>query len=183
MRVSHDLSTALPSTLSNPRHVLCILHPVVGHGAYPVAMHSQCQDYSHAEYISCPQDRWHRKAKSLKFPKTPAKLCLNGGLWTQFDGIIFRNFPEFLKKTISRGNLGQHRPEKSSSRSWIRCGAMYCSPHTSFDEIIDSVVNSERGELVRGSDPPLVHSAHSTAGNLMRASTRLLLKTHLEADV
>ena len=40
------------------------------------------------------------------------------------------------------------------------------SPHNSFYEINDSVVNSERGELVRGSDSPLVHSALSTAGDL-----------------
>ena len=59
------------------------------------------------------------------------------------------------KKTVSRGDLGQHRPEKFSSRFWIRRGAISCSPHTSLDEIHDSVVNSERGELVRGSDPPL----------------------------
>ena len=82
---------------------------------------------------------------------------------------------------ISRGDLGQHRPENFSSRSWIRRGAISCSPHTSFDEINDSVVNSERGELVRGSDPPLVYSAHSSAGDLWRAPIRLPLKTHLAA--
>ena len=58
-----------------------------------------------------------------------------------------------------------------------------CSPQTSFDEIGDSVVNSERGELVRGTDPPLVYGAHSTAGDLWRAPIRLLLKTHLAAGV
>ena len=56
---------------------------------------------------------------------------------------------------MSRGDLGQHRPKKFSSKSWIRRGEISCSPHTSFDEINDSVVNYERGELVRGSDPPL----------------------------
>ena len=97
---------------------------------------------------------------------------------------FFRNFSEFRKKTISRGDLGQHRPENFSSRSWIGRGAISCSPHTSFDKINDSgVVNSERGELVRGSDPPLVYSAHSTAGDVWRAPTRLLLKTFLAAGV
>ena len=59
---------------------------------------------------------------------------------------------------ISRGDLRQHRPDKFSSRSWIRSGAISCSPHTAFDESTTaySVVNSERGELVRGSDPPLM---------------------------
>ena len=52
-----------------------------------------------------------------------------------------------------------------------------CAPHTSFDEINDSVVKSERGELVRGSDPPLVYSAHSTVGDLWRAPIRLVKNT------
>ena len=84
---------------------------------------------------------------------------------------------------ISRGDLGQHRPEKFSSRSSIRRGAVSCTPHTSFDEINDGVVNSEHGELARGSDPPLVFSAHSTAGDLWRARSKVLLKTHLAAGV
>ena len=58
---------------------------------------------------------------------------------------------------------------------------MFSTP--SFDEINDIVVNSERGELVRGSDPPLVYSAHSTAGDLRRAPIRLPLQTHLAAGV
>ena len=42
---------------------------------------------------------------------------------------------------------------------------------------------SERGELVRGSDSPLVYSAHSTADDVWRAPIRLVLKTHLAAGV
>ena len=59
----------------------------------------------------------------------------------------------------------------------------FCSPQTSFDEINDGVVKSERGELVRVSDPLLVYSAHATAGDLWRVPIRLLLKTHLAAGV
>ena len=91
-------------------------------------------------------------------------------IWYNF---FFRNFPELREKTICLGDLGQHRPENFSCISWIRRGAVSCS-HTSFDEINDSVVNSERGELVRGSDPPLVYDAHSTADDLWRAPIRLL---------
>ena len=119
----------------------------------------------------------------MKFPKIPAKLCLNGRLWTQFGRNNIMKFSRIPEKTISRGDLGQHRPEKYSSRSWIGRGAISCLPSTSFDEINDSVVSSERGELVRGSDPPLVYSAHSTAGDLLRAPIRLVLKTHLAAGV
>ena len=57
-----------------------------------------------------------------------------------------------------RGDLGQHLLEKFSNRSWIRRCMISCPPHF-VDEINDSIVNSERGELVRGSDPPLVQSA------------------------
>ena len=77
---------------------------------------------------------------------------------------------------ISRGDFGQHLLEKSSSRSWNRRGVISCSPHISFDEINDSVVSSESVELARGSDPPLVYSGHSTAGDLWQAPTRLLVK-------
>ena len=84
---------------------------------------------------------------------------------------------------FSRGDVGQHIVEKFSSRSWIRSDVISCSLHTSFDEINDGVVNSKRGELVRGSDPPLVYSAHSTAGDLWRAPIRLVLKKHLAAGV
>ena len=58
-----------------------------------------------------------------------------------------------------------------------------CAPHTSLDEINDSVVKSGRGELDRGSDPSLVYSAHSTVGDVYRASIGLLLNTYLAADV
>ena len=56
--------------------------------------------------------------------KIPAKLCLNGRLWTQFGRFVSETFRKFRKKTISRGDLGQHRPEKFSSRCWIRRGAI-----------------------------------------------------------
>ena len=48
----------------------------------------------------------------MKLLKIPAKLCLNGRLWTQFGRTIFETFQNPGKKTISRGDLGQHRPEK-----------------------------------------------------------------------
>ena len=69
------------------------------------------------------------------------------------------------------------------SRCWIRRGEKRNHPHTSLDEINDSVVRSERGELVRGSDPPLVYSAHTTAGDEWRAPNRPLQKMHLAAGV
>ena len=104
-----------------------------------------------------------------------------------------RFFPEFWKvsKRIHQmGSIGDRSGKVWLGSSWIsnfwpfivtglRRTVILCSPHSSFDEINDSVVNSERGEFVRGSDPPLVYSAHSTAGDWWRAPIRLLLKTHL----
>ena len=95
------------------------------------------------------------EGQSLKFPKIPAKLCLNGRLWTQLRRNISETFRNW-EKTIYRGDLDQHPPENSQADLGLKRGAISCSPHTSFDEINDSVVNSERGELVRGSHPPLV---------------------------
>ena len=65
-----------------------------------------------------------------------------------------------------------------SSRSWIRSHEISCVPHTSFDEISQSIVKSERHELAinRGSDPPLVDSAQTIAGDVGRVPTRPLLK-------
>ena len=83
-------------------------------------------------------------------------------------------------------NICLRNSQAFSSRSWIRRGVISCSLHTLFYEINDSVVNSERGELVRGysgSDPPLVYSAQSTAGDMWQAPIRLPLQTPLAAGV
>ena len=44
-------------------------------------------------------------------------------------------------------------------------------------------MKSERGEIVRGSDPPVVFSAQTAAGSVWRASTKLLLEAHLATGV
>ena len=47
----------------------------------------------------------------------------------------------FSEKWIPGGNLGQELLQKFTSSSWIRSGEISCTPHTSFDEVNDSVVN------------------------------------------
>ena len=61
----------------------------------------------------------------------------------------------------SRGNLGQHlRFRNCRADLGLLDAAWFRALHTfGNDEIKDSIVASERGELVRGSDPPLVYSA------------------------
>ena len=54
---------------------------------------------------------------------------------------------------------------------------------TSMDKTIDCAVKSERGGLVRGSDPPSGHSVHKTTGDTWRAPAMRLIQTHLGADV
>ena len=46
----------------------------------------------------------------------------------------------------------------------------------SFDDINNSVVKFERGELVRGSDPPLAYKVHTTAGSLRPGPTMILFE-------
>ena len=54
---------------------------------------------------------------------------------------------------------------------------------TSIDKTNDCAVKSERGALVRGSDPPSGHSVQKTTGDGWRAPTRRLMQTHLGAAV
>ena len=116
--------------------------------------------------------------RKVKCPKITVNLCLDGRPWAQLCRITYC-FGTFQFSEIKRffaANLANVCLINCQGRSWNRRGVISCAPHTSFDEINGSVVNSERGELVRGSDPPFVHSAHSTAGDVWRAPIRLLLK-------
>ena len=51
------------------------------------------------------------------------------------------------------------------------------------DKTNDCAVKSERGALVRGSDPPAGHSVHEATGDRWRAPARRLIQTHLGAAV
>ena len=48
----------------------------------------------------------------------------------------------------------------------IRSGEIPSPRQTSIDKTNDCAMKSERGELVRGSDPPSGHSVHKTTGNI-----------------
>ena len=75
--------------------------------------------------------------------------------------------------------LGQDRPEKNSAN----CGEIPSVRQTSIDKTNDCAVKSERGALVRGSDPPSGHSVHKTTGDTLRAPARRLIQAHLGAAV
>ena len=65
----------------------------------------------------------------------------------------------------------------------IRSGEIPSPRQTSIDKTNDCAMKSERGALVRGSDPPFGHSVHDTAGDRWRATARRLIQTLLGADV
>ena len=94
---------------------------------------------------------------------------------------FFGFFFHFFRISGFLADLGQHLLGKFSSRLRTRSGENSCAPHTSYGEVNDSVVKSERG--VRGSDPPLVHSPHTTAGDVWPTRTRLLLDIHFAVGV
>ena len=54
---------------------------------------------------------------------------------------------------------------------------------SSIDKSNDCAMKSERGALVKGSDPPSGHSVDKTTGDRWRAPARRLIQTHLGAAV
>ena len=89
----------------------------------------------------------------------------------------------------------QPRPPKKRilGRSWAKIGRRKTQPNvvrsgeipsprqTSIDNTNDCAMKSERGALVRGSDPSSGHSVHKTTGDTWRAPARRLIQTHLGA--
>ena len=71
----------------------------------------------------------------------------------------------------------------NSSKCFIYCGETPSPGQKSIDKTINGVKRYKRGALVAGSDPPSRCSVHSTASETRRALARLLMQTHLGADV
>ena len=65
----------------------------------------------------------------------------------------------------------------------IRSGEIPSPRQTSIDKTDDCAMKSERGSLVRGSDPSSGHSVHKTTSDMWRAPARRLIHTHLVAAV
>ena len=66
---------------------------------------------------------------------------------------------------------------------FVRSGKIPSPGQTSIDKTNDCAMKSERGALVRGSDPPSGHSVHKTTGDRWRAPDWRLIQTHLGAAV
>ena len=63
----------------------------------------------------------------------------------------------------------------------VRSGEIPSPRQTSMDKTNDCAMKSERGALVRGSDPPFGHSVHKKTGDRWRASARRLIQKHIWA--
>ena len=68
--------------------------------------------------------------------------------------------------------------QKKTAKCLIQRGEIPSPRQTSMDNTIDCVMKSERGALVRVSDPPSGHSVHNTTGDMWRASARRLIQNH-----
>ena len=66
---------------------------------------------------------------------------------------------------------------------FIRSGEIPSPRQTSIDKTNDCAMKSERGALVRDSDPPSGHCVHKTTGDRWRAPARRLIQTHSGAAV
>ena len=108
----------------------------------------------------------------------PAKRFLYRSLSAQIsEKIRFKLFKNPDKKK-SWADLGPQL-----SQMFVRSGEIPSPRQTSIDETNDCAMESERGALVRGSDPPSSHSVHNTNGDRWRAPARRLIQTHLGAAV
>ena len=90
--------------------------------------------------------------------------------------IYMENFEQKTKKRTPGRMLGQDRLDENSAKCLFRSGEIPSSPQTSIDKATDCVMKSERAALVRDSNPPSGHSAHTTAGDMWRAPARHLIK-------
>ena len=79
--------------------------------------------------------------------------------------------------------LGQDRLQKNSGGCLVRSGEIPSPRQTWIDKTDDCVMNSERGALVRGSDPPWGHRVHTMAGDMWRALARGMINKQLAAGV
>ena len=66
---------------------------------------------------------------------------------------------------------------------FVQSGEISSPGQASIDKTNDCAMKSERGALVRGSDPPSGHGVHKTAGDRWRAPARHLIQSPLGAAV
>ena len=116
--------------------------------------------------------------KKKNFKDTRLKISVPLAISTNIKKVSSKLSKKPGKKTPGQ-MFGQDRPEKNSAKRLIRSGEIPSPRQTSINKTNGFVMNSERGALIRGSDPPSGHSVHNTAGDAWRALARRLIQKHL----
>ena len=86
------------------------------------------------------------------------------------------NFQKTRKKKIL-GRFWAKIGQRKLGQIFARSGEIPSPGQTSMDKTNDCAVKSERGALVRGSDPPSGRSVHKTTGDRWRAPARRMIQT------
>ena len=79
--------------------------------------------------------------------------------------------------------VGKIGLRKTQSKCSVQSGEIPSARQTTIDKTNDCVMKSERGALVRGSDPPSGHSDPGTAGDMWQGPAWRLIPKHLAAGV
>ena len=145
--------------------------------------------YSHFTWLCSHLDRWQWKRdvsrKSSNFKDTGKRFLYRSlAMWAQiFEKKSFKLFKN-PEKNKSWPDLGPRSAwEKKLSPMFVPSDEVASPRQTSIDKTNDCAMKSERGALVRGSDPPSGHSVYKTTGDTWRAPARRLIQTHLGAAV
>ena len=96
------------------------------------------------------------EGQKLKIPEGPSHNLPGRSPMSPILSICYVKLSTIPEKRLLAAILASTCSRSSQADLGLDTTIISCFPHTLFDEINDSVVNFERGELVRGSDPPLV---------------------------
>ena len=106
-----------------------------------------------------------RLQKKVKFQRYPPQDFCTARYEHKSSKNKFQTFQKTRKKIIPEQMLGQDRPEKNSAKCLTRSGVIPSPRQTWNDKTNNCVMKSERGALVRGSEPPSGHSVYDMAGD------------------
>ena len=116
--------------------------------------------------------------KTLNFKDNRQKISVPLAMSTNLQKTSSKLFKKQTNKKILGRSWAKIGLRKTQATCLVRSGEIPSPRQTSIDKTSDCVINSERGALVRGSDPPSGHSVHNTAGDTWRAPVRRLIRKH-----
>ena len=119
--------------------------------------------------------------KKLEFQRYPPKDLCTARYEHKSSKKKFQTFQKPRKKSFlgpSWAKIGLRK----LSQMFVRSGEIPSPGQTSIDKTNDCTMKSERGALVRGSDPSSGQSVNQTTGDRWRAPARRLIQTHLGVE-